>query len=108
MADNAEFDRGFLAGKVDDHARRLDAINGSVASVAVRLETIDLKLQRISDGLTADQEERATAAQALREMKADQTVSHDSRRLDFAQVLTLAMIALVLIGLIITAIGTFA
>jgi hypothetical protein len=62
-----EFERGKLAGTVQEHDRRLNALNGSLRSIDGRLEQIELKQQHIIDAMNADRTTMVTTAQALKD-----------------------------------------
>ena len=67
-----EFERGKLAGTVQEHDRRLNALNGSLRSIDERLEGIDLKQQHIIDTMTSDRTTLITTAQALKDANKSQ------------------------------------
>jgi chromosome segregation ATPase len=62
-----EFERGKVAGQVQEHDRRLNALNGSLHSIDQRLENIELKQQHIIDTMVSDRTTLVTTAQALKD-----------------------------------------
>ena len=67
-----EFERGKLAGTVQEHDRRLNALNGSLRSIDGRLESIELKQQHIIDTMSSDRTTLITTAQALKDANKSQ------------------------------------
>jgi hypothetical protein len=67
-----EFERGKLAGTVQEHERRLDALNGSLRSIDERLESIVLKQQHIIDTMASDRTTLVTTASALKDANKSQ------------------------------------
>ena len=62
-----EYELGKIAGTVQEHDRRLNALNGSLLSIDERLESIAMKQQHVIDTMTSDQITRVTTAQALKD-----------------------------------------
>ena len=67
MCESNDYERGKLAGQVQEHDRRLNALNGSLRSIDERLEEIGLKQQHIIDTMSSDRTTLITTAQALKD-----------------------------------------
>lgn len=62
-----EYELGKVAGTVQEHDRRLNALNGNLHSIDQRLEKIELNQQHIIDTMASAQTTLVTTAQALKD-----------------------------------------
>ncbi len=82
--DSDAYDRGHLAGRIDQrlagHDQHFAKLNGSTAELVVKVEEVARAVQRLADQATADAATRLQLASALRDADAARRASdHDQR-----------------------------
>jgi hypothetical protein len=67
----SDYDRGVAKGEVHArlaaHDHLFDAINGSIAQLVVGMNTVSVRIEKLSDGIIARDEKAAATAAALRD-----------------------------------------